>query len=97
MRSVPSLLATLPFHLRQIVYLDRPSAPVRVGSMDDFPWTTIVLHLEQRCILFCCPFSSISTPFLRLQRCLMFLGMGSCLVMGQNLYWASLLEQMQRR
>lgn len=27
----------LPFQLRRIVYLDRPYAPVREGSMDGFP------------------------------------------------------------
>src|SRR5438309_3989636 len=55
---------------------------MREGSMDVFPRTANVPHLEQLCILFWGPFNTL---FLRLQRCLMYLGMCSSLVMGRNL------------
>jgi hypothetical protein len=67
------------------VHLDRPYALVREGSIDDFLWTTIVLYLEQRYILFYCLFSLFSTPFPRFQRCLIYLAIGSSLVIGRNL------------
>ena len=81
-RLVPLLLATLPFQVRRIMNLDGPYIPVREGSMDPFLRTAVVPYLEQRCILFWCPFNTL---LLRLQRCLMYLGMCSSLVMGRSL------------
>jgi hypothetical protein len=83
-RSVPLLSATLPFQLRRIMNLDGPHALVREGSMDLFPRTAIVPHLDQRCILFWCLFNTL---FLRLQQCLTCLGMCSNVVMGRNICW----------
>jgi hypothetical protein len=53
------------FELRRIAHLDSPYTLAREGSIYLFPRTTIILHLEQRCVLFSCPFP-FNTPFLRL-------------------------------
>jgi hypothetical protein len=59
-------MAVLPFELCRTAHPDGPYALAREGSTDLFPRTAIIPHLEQRCLLFWCPFPPFNTPFLSL-------------------------------
>ena len=61
-------------------------ATVRNGSTDVFPRTAIVAHLEQHRILFCCPRNPWNASLLKLQRCLIYLGMCSNVVIDIQLF-----------
>jgi hypothetical protein len=58
------LLATISFELRRMTDPDGPYGLMKEGSLNVLPRTAIVLHLEQRRVLFCCPSNAL---FLRLQ------------------------------
>jgi hypothetical protein len=70
-------IAVSLFELCRIAHLDGPHAPAREGSTDIFPPTATLPRLEYYILYCCCPFNNL---LLRLQRCFMYLGIYSSVV-----------------